>query len=144
MLSAYCICCIYSNALQASFIMKANNMNPSPNPMGERKSRTQMLLIERKGLILSIMNVLGLSYRLDSDICQQKRNNNLCSVQVQTLHAQHKFVPLQHVDFSPYPDNIVLKMLSPYYVCCIYLNVLLAYFIIEANTMKLDQTEERV
>ena len=44
-----------------------------------------------------------LANRLDSDLCQ----HNLCSVPVQTLHAQHKFVPLQHVDFSPYSANIL-------------------------------------
>ena len=32
-----------------------------------------------------------------------------------------------------------MKMLSACYVCCIYLNVLKITFIIEANTMNLDE-----
>ena len=48
-LSAYCICCIYSDALQANFVMKANNTNPDQAaPMRERQRE---LLIVRKGLI---------------------------------------------------------------------------------------------
>ena len=34
----------------------------------------------------------------------------------------------------------VLKMLSAFYVCCIYSNALQAYFIKEVKTMKPDQT----
>ena len=37
----------------------------------------------------------------------------------------------------------VLKMLSAYYICCIYLNALETTFIMEANTINPDQTAPR-
>ena len=43
---------------------------------------------------------------------------------------------------NPYPANnvFVLKMLSAFYICCIYLNALRQLLVIEANIMNPDQT----
>ena len=42
---------------------------------------------------------------------------------------------------KPYPANIyVLKMLSAFYICCIYSNSLQKTFTMDTNTMSQDQT----
>ena len=60
-------------------------------------------------------------------------------VTVASLYSQLKYE--KRPKFNPYPVTIlILKMMSAFYVCCIYTSALQTRFFHESNNMNPDQT----